>query len=278
MERINPLFFYQLGALLRPLTEMEAEALTRVDIWHASLDVDPVVRSLLDFYSALTVCRRTGVELINTIAEVGKWMQETPAKEWQKEDYSVDTKFRQLIYKAKEFQTVLSEELQTLVTYHATQKGNYDTTGLIERAENILPESLRNRISSNVVEEIRQSGRCLAFDNSTASGFHIIRATEAIMHQYYVFVCKPQSEKNLGSWAAYISAFHKLSEAADVKEDIKEDVKKVIALLQQIKDQDRNLIMHPQVVLSPDEAFTLFEIAKGAIIAMASKLPVLEKK
>jgi hypothetical protein len=31
--------------------------------------------------------------------------------------------------------------------------------------------------------------------------------------------------------------------------------------------------MHPERVLSQDDAFTLFEIAKGAIMAMAGKLP-----
>ena len=50
------------------------------------------------------------------------------------------------------------------------------------------------------------------------------------------------------------------------------DVEKVIAVLQQIKDQDRNLIMHPELVLSGDDAFTLFEVGQGAIIAMAARL------
>ncbi len=271
MERINPVFFYGLGALLTPFTKMEAKTSTRVNIWLASRDVDPIVRSLLDFYSALTVCRRAGGELINAIAEVGKWMGETPPKEWEKEDYSVGLKFRQVIDKAKEFQTVLSAELQTLATYHVTQKGIYSTTGLIEEAEKILPEPVLKKINADIVEEIRESGKCLAFDCATASGFHIMRATEGIMHEYYISVCKPTPKPTgkLESWGAYI---------AELKKSPKSEVKEVVAMLQQLKDQHRNLIIHPEVVLSPDEAFTLFEIAKGAIIAMADKLPVSKKK
>lgn len=269
MERINPEFFYGLGGLLMPLTKKEPNASTRVDTWLASLDVDPIVRSLLNFYSALTVCRRTGGELINAIAEAGKWMRETPATEWEKEDYSVDLKFRQVIDKAKEFQTVLSAELQTLATYHVTQKGIYSTTGLIEEAEKILPEPVLKKINTDIVEEIRQSGRCLAFDVATASAFHMMRATESVIHKYYLQVCKPKSEKKLDSWGAYIA---KLEQSQDPQ------VKEVVAMLQQIKDQHRNLIMHPEIVLSPDEAFTLFEIAKGAIIAMADQLAVSKKK
>jgi len=36
--------------------------------------------------------------------------------------------------------------------------------------------------------------------------------------------------------------------------------------------------MHPEIVLTPDEAFTLFEIAQSAIITMAGSLPIVEKK
>jgi len=168
MERINPAFFYALGASLAPLAKMESKASTRVTIWLASRGLDSIVGSLLGFYSALTVCRRTGDELIKAIGEVEEWIRKTPVKEWEKDDNSADSTFRKLIGKAKEFQTVLSEELQTLDTYHVTKKGNYSTIGLIEQAEDVLPEMVRNRMTPIIVEEIRHSGRCLVFDNSTA--------------------------------------------------------------------------------------------------------------
>lgn len=278
MERINPLFFYQLGALLTPVTQMEAKTLTRVDIWLRARSVSPVIYSLLDFYSALAVCRRTGGELINAITEAEDWINQTPADKWQQEDYSVDLKFQQIIDKAKEFQTVLSEELQMLDTYHVTQKGIYDTTALIERAENILPLPVLAKMAKGIVREIRESGRCLAFDCPTASGFHIIRAIEAVMHDYYILVCKPASKEKLKGWADYISALYKLTEDTNAEKSIREDAKKIIALLQLIKDQDRNLIMHPEVLLTPDDADKLLEIAKAAIIAMTDRLPPLKKK
>lgn len=269
MEKINLPFFYQLGATLRPLTEMEAKKETRTDIWIATFRVETIVRDLLELFSTLTVCRGTGRELISAIKEVSEWIRQTPSDEWQKEDFSVDIKFRQLIDKAKEFQTVLSAELQTLETYHVTQKGIYSTTGLIEGAEKVLPESVLKKISNEIVEEIRQSGRCLAFDVATASAFHIMRATESVIHKYYLQACKPKSKKKLDSWGRYIA---NLSQSQDPQ------VKEVVALLQQIKDRHRNLIMHPEIVLTPDEAFTLFEIAQSAIITMAGNLPIIKKK
>ncbi len=82
-------------------------------------------------------------------------------------------------------------------------------------------------------------------------------------------VCKPTDPKSLDNWGAYIAELKK-SEDADVKE--------TVAMLQQIKDNDRNLIMHPERVLSPDDAFTLFEIAKGAMMAMSRNLPYVKKE
>ncbi|MFC2021291.1 hypothetical protein ACFLU1_05880 [Chloroflexota bacterium] len=269
MERINPAFFYALGAELAPLTKMEPNPQTRVSIWIASLRTEPTVVSLLDFYSGLTVCRRTGHEFINAVAEERKWIHDTPSKDWEQADPSVDSIFRSVIDKAKEFQAVLSEELQTLDTYHASQKGIYSTTGLIEEAEKVLPGSVLQKIDDKIVGEIRQSGRCLAFDVSTASAFHIMRATETVIHKYYLQVCKPKSKKKLDNWGMYIA---KLTQSQDSQ------VKEVVALLQQIKDRHRNLIMHPEVVLTPDEAFTLFEIAQSAIIAMAGYLPIVKGK
>lgn len=40
------------------------------------------------------------------------------------------------------------------------------------------------------------------------------------------------------------------------------------------KDHGRNLIIHPEISLTPDEALSLFEIAQGAIMAMAETLPI----
>ena len=96
-----------------------------------------------------------------------------------------------------------------------------------------------------------------------------MRASEAVMHQYYLAVCKPPKPDPLENWGAYIAELLKSGDSS---------VKETVALLKQVKDHHRNLIMHPEVVLSPDEAFTLFEIAKGAMMAMAGKLPEAKKE
>jgi len=271
MEKINLPFFYQLGIELNRLAEFSVDPKSRGRILMTSFRAYKTIRLLFDEFPMLTVCRTAGEELIVAIDGIEEWFQKVSTEKFSEPDSSTEIKFRYVIDKAKKFETVLVAELDKLATYHITKKGIYSIPDLIDRTENMLPDTTRGKIGLNVVEEIRQSGRCLAFDNSTASGFHILRATELVMHEYYLAVCKPKPKpaSRLESWGAYL---------AELKKSTDPNVQRVITLLQQIKDDDRNLIMHPERVLSPDEAFSLFEIAKSAIIVMGNKLPAIKKK
>ncbi|GAG90924.1 unnamed protein product, partial [marine sediment metagenome] len=158
MEKINLLFFYQLGAQLNPLTKFTPDEKNRAQIWLASFAAHTFTYTTLNSFPTLTVCRSVGIELINAILEVQKWMNKTPPDRWMEVDPLVGVQFSNVINKAKEFETVLTAELQTLATYHVTQKGIYSTADLIERADNTLPASVLPKISRAVKEEIKQSG------------------------------------------------------------------------------------------------------------------------
>lgn len=264
MEILSLPFFYKLGSQLNPLTKMNTEPSKRFEIYYESYGVPLLIQSLFELFPTLTICRSSGEAFIKAVEQIKILSKNTPAEKWEEKNFLTDIKFKAVIDKAKEFETVLSAELEKLATYYVTQKGIYSTPDLIAQAELSLPLSVRSKISEKVRNEIRESGKCLAYDNATASGFHILRAVEAIMHQYYLVVCQPNPKtKQPENWGAYIAELHKSTDPT---------VKETVAILQQIKDNDRNLIMHPELVLSSDDAFTLFEIAKGAIMAMAKKL------
>jgi hypothetical protein len=279
MEKINLPFFYQLGSQLNPLGKMKATPQNRIEILVAGITVRNNVVTLLNWGGGLKVCHSGARALVDAINEVQTWASNVKAPEdWAKEDPTVDWKFQLVIDKAKNFETVLSEELLTLSAYYATQKGIYSTSDLIDQTAKVFPPSVLGKLSKSVVQEVTYGGSCLAFDIPTASGFHMLRATEEVLHEYYIAVCKPKSKSKLENWGAYIAVLYKLTEEASTKADVKNHIKKVLALLQQIKDQDRNLIMHPEIALTADEAFILFEITKGAIMAMAERLPEQKKK
>jgi hypothetical protein len=282
MERINLPLFYQLGARLNPLAQLDPNRTTRIDVFFAGVQARAYMTTLFDSYPILHVCRAASGELGKAIEVVGEWFRSASPEQLRETVQVTDFQFRAVINKAKEFETVLSAELNVLATYLVTSKGAYSTAELIERADLILSDSVREKVPQEALEEIKQAGRCLALDSPTASGFHMMRALEAVLHQYYLAVCKPKSKKVLDSWAAYLAELKKVAgEGAENEEGGASEgnakqgdpqVKRVITFLYQIKDT-RNNIMHPELVLSPDDAFGLLDVAKAAIIVMADRLP-----
>lgn len=270
METINLPFFYELGGSLKLLTKMDSSTMNLWDLVMSAVSAKAIVQQLLERLPSLTVCRQAGEELDKHIDTFMESLKGDDKRDWNKPPESIlRYNFDHIIRQAKEFEIVLSAELKGLDAYLATQKGIYATKSLIGQAEDMFPESVRAKLPQEAIVDVRESGRCLAFDTFTACGFHMLRATETVMHEYYVEVCKTEDPKvKLDNWGAYITALNKSCD---------KHAKQVLAILQQIKDNSRNLIMHPERVLSPDDAFTLFEVAKGAIIAMAEKLPQNKK-
>lgn len=135
---------------------------------------------------------------------------------------------------------MLIAELQTFAAYQVSQKGIYSTADLVDRAENVFAEDVRSLIGQTARDDVNQAGRCLALDLPTASGFHIMRATETVLKAYgKQFQTKPKTR----NWHSYITAL-KATNASP----------KALAVLDQIRDLHRNPTLHPEVVLSSEEA------------------------
>lgn len=69
MDRLNLPFFLDLGTVLQPYIEFKIAADTRISCLVAGFRVRDSVRSLLDGYPSLKVCRSSGEELLKQIDE-----------------------------------------------------------------------------------------------------------------------------------------------------------------------------------------------------------------
>jgi hypothetical protein len=108
---------------------------------------------------------------------------------------------------------------------------------------------------------------CLAFNLLSASGFHVARAVEACLESYYqLFSGKPG--ETLNGWKDYIIALQKIA----AKTPTPCPSKKTLAELDQMREDYRNPIVHPRVVLSEGDARMLFANGESLIIAMAQEL------
>ena len=254
MIRINPYYFYSLGVSLHPLQNVkEGDAMidTVIQFYIAS----NALERLFDGFYPFKTCAASGNRLYDVLQEVIE-------KYNSEKTETLDSSFAFRVTSAfKDFQTILAAEVQMFDTYHASQKALYSTQDLIERAEIVLPESIRAEVPQETIAEIQNAGKCLAFELPTACGFHVVRATEAVIREYYRTVVGTLPKVKSRNWGSYIK-FLRLKGADS----------KIITVLEQMKDTYRNPIVHPEDVLEMEDAIILFGMAQGVIVSMVKDM------
>lgn len=259
MLRINGFNFFQLGFYLKPLEDIKTGSKLKDEARSIYM-----ARAWLEYFLAgiivpITFSKHAGDELIQALKKmVPKLVQEVP--EDKLNAVIVPSDIYAIANGLRDFQTILNTELGQLDTYFISRTGIYSTPELIERADEHFGPDIREKFSESTKLDIKQAGRCLAFQLPTAAGFHIMRATESVLKQYYkAHTNKPPRSSN---WNAYITELKK------TKANLK-----VLGILDQIRDLHRNPTIHPEVVLSDSEALVLFGIAQSAITAMIQDMP-----
>jgi len=161
-----------------------------------------------------------------------------------------------LVQAATDFETVLANELPGLATYFVSQKGIYSTDDLISNADQHFAGETLKEIPQTAREDICAGGRCLAFELATASAFHMWRALETVMGQYFLALTGKTfaDAKIQRNWFEYIKALEKAGAE-----------QKITEFLEHIRKEYRNPISHPTDTLELDEAQNLFGAALSAI-------------
>jgi hypothetical protein len=262
MRRVNTFFLFTLGKYLAPLHDIEEEGATYGRVFWALANARVNVQTLLN-NEVITIrtCRQAANQLVAAITDVvpTDWgaainHDKGTVVEWWNLSQIKDA--------AKKFETVLAEELNILDTYAVAQKGAYSTSELIANAEVIFPEGIRAKLPEQTIQDIREAGKCLAFETPTASAFHIVRAIESVILAYYKKVTGKNPPTRMRNWGLYIKALRG-SGKADTK---------IVDFLDHIKDNYRNPVSHPEAVLSVEEVLVLLGVASSAITQMALSL------
>lgn len=259
MKQVNIYNFYQFGAILHPITELKAGkpfkeyfyALFMGRAWLESF----VNGNLLP----MTICNRSAQKVISGIDFLLPQGKDEKPRLGMDEEVNYGHLYT-IIDGMKEFETVFGAELQNLATYFVSKKGIYETNDLIQNADEWFPASIRGRFTGQVIHDLKEAGKCLAFDLSTAAGFHIARAVEGVLLEYLKVLCSEQleclkeSDRNLGRYI-------KLARENDGN-------LKVCSSLDQFRELHRNPLIHPETILTIEEALTLHGIAQSAIMSI----------
>lgn len=268
MKKLNTHAIYLLGQRMRGLIVSEhKEGMTINDIFLKLFQARLALKGQVteEFFSPSL--KRSASAVLQAIYDLG-WPDsdsvrvetETPIAEWQ---------LNWLKHKARDFEIVLANELPGLATYVVSPKGIFSTDDLITNAELQIPEKHRSALSAKAIEDIRQAGKCLAFELSTASAFHMWRAVESMMDNYHeALTGKSFADSGITrNWGKYIPAL----EEANAE-------KKITVFLDHIRQEYRNPISHPDVTLELDEAFGLFAPAISVIGQMLREILEIQRK
>lgn len=155
-------------------------------------------------------------------------------------------------------------ESDRVSVFGITKQGIYDTIDLLESAENKFPANLLKIMPMAVIDDLKEAGKCLAFDRPTACAFHVCRATEGLMLKYYeVLASKPWNFKTRG-WQNYVDQLAKLKAP-----------KQITNRLNEIRS-DRNSYAHPDVTVPIDEMLPVYDLCTGVMFYMAKEIETLE--
>ena len=257
MIRISITYFYGLGAAVRQISNLQQGA-EIADVWGSLWGAQTELNNLFAadwFLPAVRNAWNPGQKLVQAIAAIT-----------QQSDFSKKLEFMevyQVTSALTEFETVLRNELAIADVYFVSRKAGFDTSILIANAEANFARELAIKVPA-AIPDIREAGKCLAFELSTAAGFHVLRGTEAVVRAYWTAVSggKPHpKQKNMGSYLKKMG-------------EVKVGNAKVLAALQQIKDLHRNPLAHPEETLTLEEAVGLFGIAQSAVNAMVKEIPM----
>jgi hypothetical protein len=189
MQRVNEFQFYELAISIHHLTTASGQA-KYSDIW---LNWGNSAQALYKIFQerALEFCFVTANELYGAIgnvvpadfADAIKKYQALPNPE-EEIGWALANPIQQAAIK---FETILAAELSSSDTYWISPKGTHKTSMLIRSAHSLLPSSITDGYPE-ASADFDEAGRCWLFDTYTAAGFHLMRATESIIREYYKVV------------------------------------------------------------------------------------------
>lgn len=160
------------------------------------------------------------------------------------------------------FRTVLLAELNALPSFLVTGKGPYELDRLIANGSSLFPADLISKVPEAAIDAA-EVGKCLAYELTTACGFHTFRIVEAVVRRYWDAVAAPKPRphpETIGNIAGQLD----IQKIGD--ERIREALKQLAKL-------HRNPLAHHEVVLTMQEAIGIIGMAGSVMTATLQHLP-----
>lgn len=138
--------------------------------------------------------------------------------------------------------TVLNAESSSKFSFVTTEK-RIDIEKLIEHIDTLFASGIFKMLPPISQYDFTEAGKCIAFERPTAAAFHILRATEDVLKNYYCKKVKRGRSKLL--WGDMLASFAKRRKKPPLE---------ITNHLKNIKDDFRNPTAHPEKIYDIEEA------------------------
>jgi hypothetical protein len=190
----------------------------------------------------------------------------------QQEGKLVQANLDTLGQEVSKFDNLLEYDLSLQQLWAVEKVGIFDTGELIERAEEHLSDSARKGLNERTLQDLRAAGRCLALRLFTASGYHALRALEAVARRYQknVLGLAVEEDKALGPIINDLRIQLKKEEAKDSSDS---PLGLIIANLARMNNIYRKPLTHPEMIIENEgDAREVFNLVTASITMMEKNL------
>ena len=162
------------------------------------------------------------------------------------------------------FEAVMSAEFGMMPIFLITPKKGYDLNTLLYYGTNLFPGDLEGKVPAAIID-IKSGTRCFAFEMWTAAAFHFHRAIESVLRRYWESVLPGRPHPGNRTIGDYLKSLAKSRKGSP----------KLKSALKDLKDLDRNPVLHPEYSLTNiEEADALIGTIRNAMVQMLAKIPL----
>lgn len=171
-----------------------------------------------------------------------------------------DAKAEEIRKLMRELRPTLEAESSGMIAYIISER-RFRIDHLMSSPESLFAKSVFGKLPAIARSDFSESSKCLAFERPTAAAFHMLRATEAVLHHYYCE--KVRRKRSTLMWGPMIISMRTMP---------KRFPKVIMNQLDHIRDGFRNPTAHPEMTYDIEGAEDLLSICIDASNRMIQDL------
>ena len=284
MNRINLHSLYELGHKIHEITTLNGEK-NWGGIFLVVGNARAALSSLLEGHPVALRNPQPIQELLNVLTnaapKMGKIKNESGEEvddisAWWSATLS-EFEVNRLSVATSNLEIVIANEFPLYHSYLLSEDGLESVDTLIQSPEITFTKEVTDRLKrfrGNPLDDFSESARCLAFGFSTACGFHVVRAAEAVLRKW-ISVVKEDADFDT-AWATCVQDLEAHYNSKDTNQEVKKRVLGLLKMLDSLRDANRNPLMHPEMSLDAEQATSIFRLVTSLITAMVREIIQIE--